>query len=37
MNYYDLAIATGLTHERALLFAAAMTHKNKPNINHLSK
>ena len=35
LNYYAIAIATGLTHERALMFAEAMKHKEKADINHL--
>jgi len=35
INYYELAIATGLSQEAAKLFATAMTHSDKLNINHL--
>lgn len=34
LNHYAIAIATGLTHEKALLFAAEMS-KGKTDINHL--
>lgn len=36
MDYYKLALATGLTIDQAKLFATAMTHSNKPDINHLT-
>lgn len=36
MNYYNIAIATGLTVEQAKLFSTAMTYANAGNINHLN-
>jgi len=34
MNYYLIAIASGVSHEKALMFDLAMK-KGKTNINHL--
>lgn len=34
-HYYQLALASGLNEAQAKLFATAMTHQDKPNINHL--
>lgn len=34
LKNYAIAIATGLTHEKALLYAAAMS-KGKTDVNHL--
>lgn len=36
MDYYKLALATGLTIDQAKLFATAMTHSDKPNLAHLT-
>ena len=36
MDYYKLALLTGLTDEQAKLFATAMTHSIKQDINHLT-
>ena len=35
MDFYKIAIETGLSHDAALFFATAMTHKVKPSIDHL--
>lgn len=34
MNHYQVALATGLTPEKAKFFATAMTHSNAPDLNH---
>lgn len=36
MDYYKLALATGLTPEQAKFFADAMKRTDKPDINHLT-
>jgi hypothetical protein len=36
MDYYKIAIKTGLTPDQAKHFATAMTHSDKPNLAHLT-